>query len=129
MILLSLDLGKRRVGVAISHGILAEGLLTLDFDEKKKEEFFSRLQKTINEQKVEKIIVGLPLGKDGNETEQTVWTSKIGKEIEARFMLPFEFVEESFSTVSARERTGKKKEKVDHIAAQTILEQYLNGKS
>ncbi|MCX6809549.1 MAG: Holliday junction resolvase RuvX [Candidatus Berkelbacteria bacterium] len=129
---LALDLGKRRVGVALSHGIIAEAQKTILLNESKPEEFFPKLKKITEEQKVKKIIVGLPLGKNLQETKQSVWTRDFASKIERELRLPIEFVEESFSSTSALEdlKKGKrfKKEEIDAQSAKIILEQYLNSK-
>jgi len=126
--LLALDLGKKRVGVAISHGILAEAFLTLDFDEENKPNFFSRLEKIIEEQKVDKVILGIPLGRDMQKTDQTHWTEGMMQEIRKELSIPVESVDEAYSTVAAEEKVNKVDGKVgiDAKAAKVILEQFLN---
>lgn len=128
MTLLSLDLGKRRVGVAISHGILAEALTTLDFDENKFELFANELKEIIETQKVQKIIIGLPLAKDSKETSQTKWTVLIAAKIKKATLLPQVLVEEAYSSVEAATMIKDKTKggSIDALSAKIILDQYLN---
>ena len=128
MNLIALDPGRKRVGVAVSHGIMAEAFAVLEFDIKKLESFAVYLNKIIDEQKIGKIIVGLPLGRDGAETDQTRFSEEFARKLKKYINLPFEMVEESYSTSSASEN-GAKKEDVDSEAAKIILEQYLNENS
>lgn len=125
MNLLALDLGRKRVGVAVSHGILAEPLTTLKLDENNENQFLVGLEKIIKDQKVEKIIVGLPLGKNLEKTEQTRWVEKLSKKLSDQLLVPFEFVDEAYSTTMAH---MSKDADVDAQAAKIILEQYLNEK-
>ncbi len=136
MSILALDLGRRRVGTAISHGILASTLKPLFFDEDSPHAFYRELGQIIEAQKVEKIVVGLPLGRAGKETAQGRWTRERAREISTRFNLPVSFAEESFSSFQAKENLkGKVKPKklarrhgiLDSESAKVILEQYLHG--
>lgn len=129
MIVLGLDFGTKKVGVAISHGVVARPYGTLPYSEGSPDELYSRLKIIIKEQKVQTIVVGLPLGRDGKETEQGKWIRKQAEILKKKLNLPVEFVEESFSTYEAKRQLGKKKklkELLDSEAARIILEQYLN---
>ena len=131
MTVLSLDLGTKRVGVAVSHGILAERMPALDFSQKHFADFLAKLKKIIDEQKIDLIVIGLPLGRNSKETEQGKWTSEQAKRIEEALPTKIEFVEESYSTLEALERLDRKKIKekgeIDSESAKVILEQFLNG--
>jgi len=126
--LIALDPGRKRVGVAISHGIMAEAFAVLEFDINDSESFVANLRKIIDEQKIKKIIVGLPLGGEGTKTDQTCFSEEFARKLKEYIDLPFEMVEESFSTSYAHD-LGAKKENVDSQAAKIILEQYLNENS
>ena len=78
MLLLSLDLGEKRVGVAISRSkILAEPLATLNFDQN----FFNQLGRICQEEKIEKIIIGLPKSFGEKESEQEKKIKRFAQEI------------------------------------------------
>lgn len=130
---LALDLGKKRVGVAVSHGVMAEGLKPLNFNEQNSERFFDELKKIIEAQKVEKLVVGLPLNKDGGETEQSFWTRELAGQIARETGLEVIFAEESFSSTSAKDDLDKlpkkirEKQSLDSEAARIILEQELKS--
>ena len=122
MTILSLDLGKKRIGLAISHGIVAEGYTTLKFDERNPDKFLGSLEEVVLKEGIDKIIVGLPLGQDGKDTDQSVWTKSLAQKIEETLDLKVIFVEESYSTSQARDEGGD----LDQQSARIILEQYLN---
>lgn len=122
MTILGLDLGCKKTGVALSHGVVAEGVATLKFDENKIDEFIADLQNIIDEQRVELIVVGLPLGKDQKRTDQSIWTKEQAEIIADRTGKKVVFTEESYSSTQAEGEKGD----IDQQSARIILEQYLN---
>ncbi len=120
MTILALDLGKKRVGVAISHGFVAQAIAVLDFGDS----FLDDLAEIVEHEKVEEIVIGLPLSKTGAETEQSIWNKAEGEKIEKHFGLHVEYVDEAYSTVSLDSRSNQ----IDALSAKIILEQYLNEK-
>ena len=130
---LALDVGEKRIGVALSHGIIAEGLTTLDINKEKPEETIAKIKDIILKQKVDQIVVGLPLGRDGKETAQSKKIRSFTGELEKALGLECHFVEESYSTVEVEREREDLKEKgkpkpldIDAEAARVILEQYLH---
>ena len=122
MPLLSLDLGEKRVGVAISRSkILAEPLATLNFDQN----FFNQLGRICQEEKIEKIIIGLPKSFGEKESEQEKKIKRFAQEIKNKLKIKIDFIDESFTTKIAEDRRA---EDVDQEAAVIILEDYLAKK-
>jgi putative Holliday junction resolvase len=132
MTIIALDIGSARTGLAISHGIIAEALCSIDC--RRPESLLVELKKVVNAQKADKIIIGLPLGKDGAETIESKRIRQIAAQIEEHLDLKYDFVEESYSTVEAvrrfdqdlKKRSELRKFDKDSEAAKIILEQYLN---
>ena len=122
MTILALDLGRKKTGVALSSGVVAEGYATLPFDDKKLDGFTSALKKIIKEQTVGQIVVGLPFGKDGKETDQSKWTRIQADKIQDAVGVSVVFTEESYSSAQAEGEEGD----IDQSSAVIILEQYLN---
>jgi putative transcription antitermination factor YqgF len=120
--ILALDFGTRRVGIAISHGFVAEALESFSYLDKE-EEFAEYLKKLIQEQKVTDIAVGLPLD-EGKETEQSRWTRKQIEKLADKLDVRFHLVDESYSSLEAESGLGKN-EDLDSESARIILEQYL----
>jgi len=123
--ILAIDLGKKRVGLAISHGVVAAPVGFFDYE--KREEFFRSMHKIINEQLVGLIVIGLPLDSKGQDTQQSMWVRSQSQEIANKTNLPIKFVEESYTSVEAVENLNKIKEKgeIDAASAVQILERYL----
>jgi putative Holliday junction resolvase len=123
MSLIGLDLGEKRVGVAISRsGIIAEPLTTLNFDDN----FLGELKNICQEEEAEKIIIGLPKSLSGKENAQEQKIKKIAKDIEEKMGTSVELIDESFTSKIAQDRLGRNK--VDEEAATIILESYINSK-
>lgn len=120
MPLLALDLGEKRVGVAISKSkIIAEPLTTLDYDEN----FLAKLKDLCREEEIKKIIIGLPKSLSGQENDQERKIRNIAQEIKNELAIKIVLVDESFTTKIAE--TKDKKGRVDEEAAVIILEDYL----
>ena len=132
-VLLGLDLGEKRVGVAVSDesGMLAMPFATLAFSGRK--DLLSQLVKIVDEHGVTKIIVGLPKtlkGEIGPSAE------KVMKEVEwlkGQLDRPWIFWDERLSTaeverilIEADVRRDKRKQVRDQLAAQRILQSYLD---
>ena len=131
MTLMALDIGERRVGIAISDsGILATPHSVLY--RKSKKEDFSRLQRLIIELKVDRVIIGLPYSLNSDEPmgPQARRVKKYADALAKVASVPFDFVDESYSTVDAEAylaTTGQKKVPIDAAAAAVILQKYLDN--
>ena len=135
MTLMALDVGEKRVGIAISQsGILATPHSVLR--RKSKKEDFARLRRLMVELKVERVIVGMPYSLSGRQEmgPQARRVKRYADALAQTTPVPFEYVDESYSTVDAEAylaTTGQKKVPLDAAAAAVILQNYLNkaGKS
>ncbi|MCX8081865.1 MAG: Holliday junction resolvase RuvX [bacterium] len=132
MRILCLDVGEKRVGVAISDETktLARGLGRIERGEKEVE----RIKELIIKYEIESIVYGLPLRMDGSissQTERTIaFIEKLKKEIEIPF-IPFD---ERLSTqqaetilIEADLSRRKRKKFIDKLSAQIILQNYLDS--
>ena len=130
---LSLDVGEKRIGVAICDETrtLARPLLTLKRASKKED--FARLDAICREQQIEKIIVGLPKTLRNEEGPQAQRVRRYAIELQAALNLPIDFWDERYSSVDAQERltTSSRKARVkgdiDSAAAAIILQEYLDA--
>ena len=131
-IILGLDIGDARTGVAISDelGIAAHPLCTIQ--RKSRKAVLAELQKLVDAHKVERIVVGLPLQLDGQTGTQAKKVKQFAGKLEQQVNLPIVFWDESFTTHEAAEilrgtkkRRKKRKQVIDQVAAVLILEGYL----
>ncbi|HIB29750.1 MAG TPA: Holliday junction resolvase RuvX [Candidatus Marinimicrobia bacterium] len=132
---LGIDNGEKRVGLALSDPlkIIATPFRTLLVHNTN--QVIRELDKIIDEQDVELIVVGNPLGMKGQQTVQTKrvmeFTDKL-RDIGYKVMLE----DERLSSVSAKRvmieqeiKTGYNKELIDQTAAAIILQQFLDKQS
>jgi putative Holliday junction resolvase len=126
---LGLDIGTRRIGVAIAReGIrIPSPLTTLENND----DVVAQLQKIVQEQSVQKLVVGLPRGMDGQETEQTKLTEAFAHELQARLGVPVVLQDEALTSQKAENELAARKKPyakgdVDALAATYILEDYIN---
>jgi len=132
MQLMALDIGEKRIGIAVSDsGILARPHSVLE--RKSKQEDFIRLGRLIADLKIERIVVGLPYSLNGAETIGPQ-ARRVKRYVEAMaqvITIPFEYFDESYSTVDAQTylaASGQKKVGIDAAAAAVILQNYLNSR-
>ena len=137
MRIMGLDYGSRTVGVAISDELLltAQGKeIIRRKEENKLRRTLARIEELIQEYSVEKIVLGLPLNMDQTPSERSQLCLEFKDKIERRTGIPVVMWDERLTTVEADEimdeagiKGRDRKEYVDMIAAQIILQDYLNN--
>ena len=134
MIVVSVDLGHARTGMAISDksGFLASSLCVIE--ERSDKRLVERVAAKVLEEKAELIVVGLPKNMDGSEGESAMRARELAAQIGEISGLPIYMQDERGTTVtahaylSAGEVYGKKRKKrVDAVAASIILQDYLDS--
>ena len=144
MRIMGLDFGSKTVGVAISDPLLitAQGMeIIRRKEENKLRKTLARIEELIEEYEVKEIVLGLPKNMDDSEGERVRLSLEFKDKLERRTGLPVHMWDERLTTVEAdnimieaKIRRENRKEYVDMIAAQLILEGYLeygreNGKN
>ena len=141
MRVLALDLGSRRVGVAVSDstGMLATPLTTIVRMGNRRAEHRAVAELVAAEEAV-RLIVGLPLNMDGSSGPAARDTILWAKKLATRTKTDLIFVDERLSSftaeqkLTARKRAGeklthkKKKQQQDAVAAAGFLQEFLDGK-
>jgi putative Holliday junction resolvase len=132
--LLGLDLGEKRIGVAFvpSGTTIAFPVKTIEV--RGREQVLAQIQKLILEHKAEKVVVGLPKTLKG---EMGIAAKKRVQEVEwyqSRIPVPMVMWDERLSTkevermlIGADVRRERRKEVIDQLAAQRILQNYLDN--
>ncbi len=138
MRIMGLDYGSRTVGVAISDDLLltAQGKeIIRRKEENKLRKTMARIEELIQEYGVEKIVLGLPLNMDESVSERSKLCLDFKDMLERRTGIPVEMMDERLTTVEADEimneariKGKERKEYVDMIAAQIILQDYLDNR-
>ena len=136
MRIMALDVGDSRIGVALSDPLemLASPLTIIKRLNEASD--VRSIVNLVNENKAGRLIVGLPLSLSGEAGMQAQKVKDFAEKLVSVLSIPLEMVDESFSTVTAREymrETGRKKDrfkkKDDAVAAAVILQSYLDEAS
>ncbi len=129
---MALDVGDKRIGVAISDPFNTYALPSTTYTRKNLAADLDGIVKIIREKGATKVICGLPVNFDGTESVQTVKTRRFIAELEKRLNIPVECCDERFTTQMAHETLisegmsrEKRKNYVDALAAANILDGYL----
>jgi putative Holliday junction resolvase len=133
--ILALDVGKRRIGLAISDalGITAQGIPTLHRTRIRDD--IEYLAGVITERDVQLLLVGFPLHMSGNPGRQAEYTKEFAARLQERTGVRVEFWDERLTTVQAQRvlrESGisieKRAQAVDQLSAVILLESYLDSK-
>ena len=125
MKILAIDFGLKHFGIAISEGFLAEPFKELIV--KNKEKTLKQLKEICQQNKIEKVVIGMPEGK------LTPIIKKWANTLRAKINLPIVFQDETLTSKEAKRKMVeagkplKKRRKSEHlIAACLILQSYLD---
>ena len=139
MRVLALDVGERRVGIAIGDptGTVARPLQALVRGSR--EEDFAAITALVAEHDVGLVVVGQPLSLDGTEGPQARRVARYAEALAAMLPVPVVAWDERFTTVAAedilrqnrrqKKRQARTRGEVDSIAAAVILQGYLDSVS
>jgi putative Holliday junction resolvase len=131
--ILALDLGKRRIGLAMSDplGITAQGLETLT--RTRVREDLDALARIASDQGVNEFLFGEPLHMSGDVSRQSTYTHEFAERLSRHTGIPIRFWDERLTTVEANRvlrESGisieKRSRAVDRLSAVILLESYLD---
>lgn len=134
---MAIDFGMRRIGVALSDpmGIMASGLETINWNGQDPEYALDRLLAIVKEKEVKEIVLGKPSRTDGTMSESEEKAISFGEMLEEKVGIKPIFRDERFTTVIASQYlrqtgvSGKDKKKVvDQVAAEIILQDFLDSR-
>lgn len=131
--ILALDLGEKRIGVALSDETLTIASSYAVIERKSRKLDFSKLKTIIDENQVKLVVVGLATLSSGKEGAKAAWMRDYASDLGKHCDISIEMWDESFSTVDAinslRERNirgRRQKNRVDAVAAAFILQSFLD---
>ncbi|WP_254062549.1 Holliday junction resolvase RuvX [Acidobacterium sp. S8] len=133
--IMGLDVGNRRIGVAISDGLglTAQPLLTLI--RKKPREDLRSLARLVRRYECHEIVVGNPLHLSGDQSPQAAKTQAFAQLLADETQLPVQLWDERLTTTEAHRilyEAGKPRSEhqkvVDQVAATLILQDYLDSR-
>jgi putative Holliday junction resolvase len=119
MKILGLDYGRRKIGVAISQGTLAEPLQVIRYKDKVK--MIDHIKRIIEKQKVEKVVVGISEGEMGEESKE--FARYFNADTYDETLSSHDAIEMSIQSGMGRK---KRKEMEDAFAASIMLQNYID---
>lgn len=130
---LALDLGEKRIGVAISDATRTIATALAVINRTSRQADFAQIGRLLAEQQANLLVVGLPVMLDGSEGEKAAWVRDYAAALQEALQVSVVFTDEAFTTVQAenslraRGHKGRKiRQNVDAVAAALILQSYLD---
>jgi putative holliday junction resolvase len=133
MRILALDVGERRIGLAVSDplGTIAQPLMTIP----RNDVSVDTIVQIVGEKEIGEIVVGLPVNMNGTLGPQAQQVDEFAHRIAERIDIPLVFIDERLTTVEAEKlmisadvSRHKRRVAIDSIAAAIILEKRLRDK-
>lgn len=130
--LLALDIGGRRIGVAVSDelGMIASPVATIDA----RGDIAAEVQVLMDRYEVSRVVVGLPIGMSGKEGPQATEVRAVAEKLEKQLAIEIVYSDERLSSAVANQaligqgtRREKRKQHIDAMAAAVILQGYLDN--
>ena len=134
--ILAFDFGRRRIGAAVGQSTTctASGLQTIANG---RDPDWAAIDRLIRDWRPQALLVGLPLGPDGDETDMSRAARRFGEALRERYVLPVDYADERLTSRAAVSRFaelraggGLRRKHADHldaISAQIILENWLQS--
>ena len=132
--ILALDVGSKRIGVAITDplGITAQGLETIQRQNKRKD--METLGRLLKDYEVREIVVGLPLRLSGAEGTQSEKMRRFASDLESHFGVTVHLWDERWTSTEANRllretelSIEKRGRAVDRMAAILILQSWMEA--
>ncbi len=130
--LLAFDFGRRRIGVAVGQELTRTVTPLTTLAAVKDKPDWEAITRLFQQWKPALVVLGLPLNQDGSEHELTIVVRRFGNQLQGRYNVPVELVDERLSSYAAEEILRERgvnprqhKAEIDKIAAQLILQGWL----
>lgn len=131
--ILGFDYGLKYIGVAVGQQLTNSASPLTVIKARDGIPNWDEVKKLLDQWQPDLLVVGLPLNMDGTEQEMTAAARRFGNRLNGRFHIPVQWQDERLSTYEALEQLGirdkmhaNKREDVDRISAQLILQSWLN---
>lgn len=127
---LGIDIGTKRVGVAVSEGLIASPVAIYD---RAKGRAVREIADYLRRQEINKVVVGMPYREDGSRGETCDEVDHFCRRLQRRIQCDIIFYDEYLSSFEAKEKrfegSGKRTiGPVDALAAAVILQGYLESR-
>jgi len=127
-LILGIDYGERNIGLSFGRNELVSPLKVISG--KNDDSAITEIVRYAMENKIDRIVIGLPLNVEGKDTAQSRKVRRFTKFLKIRFKKPIDFVNEFRSTKNSKTETirlgvsKKRRKKIDHYSAALILKEY-----
>ncbi|MBU3583800.1 Holliday junction resolvase RuvX [Polynucleobacter sp. 15G-AUS-farblos] len=125
MTVMAFDYGTRRVGVAVGNSETGLGQALKTIAAPNLDGLFKEIESLLKEWQPERLVVGKPLHPDGAEHEMTAKATRFGNQLQGRFHLPVDWVDERY-TSAVLEGDAQMQDNLDAHSAALLLEQYFS---
>ena len=122
---LGIDPGKRYIGLAMADDQVKIAMPYQILDINNDQFWLKELVKIVNQEKIQKIIIGYPIGMSGKPTEQTKITEQFIKSLKEVLDIPLIRFDERLSSKMADKLLSGQKQN-HSVAASIILQDYLD---
>jgi len=135
---LAIDYGTKRTGLAICDAgeNIATPLTTIHGQKRGQKQLIERIAELIEAEKVEAVVLGLPLNMDGSESAQTKLAREFAERLKGHLNVPIHLQDERLSSFGAEQKLapanftkGKMRQRLDAVAAAEILGAFLEQKT
>lgn len=135
--LMGFDYGRKRIGVAVGHELTAttQAIDTVAVRQNKPD--WDHITRLLEEWKPDLLLIGLPMNMDGTEHDISKAARRFANQLNGRYQLPVELVDERLSSVEAEEiitearrdkriKKSQAKRSLDQVAAEIIIRTWLS---
>lgn len=125
--IIGIDWGLRRCGIAVSDENRDFVFVRPQLNIKTREELLQNILEIVKTDKINSIVLGLPIRSDGSDSDTTKMVRDFAGLLESNTDLPIIFIEENLTSNAAQEEIGRKsvtkiKQELDSVSARVILE-------
>lgn len=129
----ALDVGRVRIGIAMSDMLLTIASPYESYTRKNIIIDIAHIKNIIDNNNVKTVVIGMPISMNGSINEQCNSIKWFAEELKKNIDVPIEFVDERFTTLSAKNilieadvSRDNRKKVIDKVAASFILQNYLD---
>ena len=130
---LGFDFGMKNIGVAVGQELTKTANPLTVIKAREGIPNWDQIKTLLDQWSPQLLVVGLPINMDGSEQEMTAAARRFGNRLNGRFHIPVDWQDERLTTFEALDQLGirskmqsNKREDVDRISAQLILQSWLN---
>jgi putative pre-16S rRNA nuclease len=136
MRVMALDVGEKKIGIAISDALLLTAQARPTLRRKNLKSDIFNLGRLVEENEVHEIVVGQPLHMSGKQSLQSERVTKFADELGKALQIPIVFWDERLTSFAAEQhleemglKWRQRRDHIDKIAAMMILQSYLDNRA